>query len=248
MMCVSCLTAYGWGQKGHDVICYIAECHLTPRAKAMVAELLDGRSMVYYGNWADGAKYQKEYAYSRAWHYFNMEHRDSAQSAKRSDEGDLLSALESLERTLRDESASGEERSVALKIYIHLVGDLHQPMHLGREVDEGGAEIPVIYFTDSTSLHAAWDYFVPMGVREWSYTEWREQIDVASEEEMARIVSGDYATWIDQIHELTRQIYRDTPIDTRIFYDYMEKYNPIVEQQFLYGGLRLAHLLNEIFR
>ncbi len=239
--------AFGWGSKGHDVVCYIAECHLSQRAKAEVSELLEDRSMVYYSSWADGAKYTKEYSYTRPWHYLNMERRESVATAKRSKDGDLLSALEAMEAILRDESADHEAQSFALKIYIHLVGDMHQPMHLGREVDEGGGSIPIIYFTESTSLHSAWDYHLPMGVREWSYMEWQHQMDRLSEAEEATIVAGSYADWMDATHEITNMVYRDTPVETRIFYEYVAKYRPIIEQQLLYGGLRLAWLLNGIY-
>ncbi len=240
-------TAFGWGQKGHYVTCYIAECHLTPAAKEAVEELLDGHSMVYYADWADNVKYTKEYEYTRPWHYLSMNNRDRAESVARSKGGDMLSALEMMEATLRDNSVSREERAVALKLFIHIMGDMHQPLHLGRAEDKGGDLIPVVYFIESTSLHAVWDHHVPTGVREWSYTEWQKQIDRASATEEAEIIKGGYREWIDQTHDLTVEIYRDTPAETRIFYEYMAKYRPVVEQQFLYGGLRLAKMLNGIY-
>lgn len=240
--------AFSWGSKGHDVICYIAECHLSSRAMERVTDLLDDRSMVYYSSWADGAKYTRPYSYTRPWHYMNMERGESVATSKRAKDGDLLSALQLLEATLRDEGAPREEQILALKIYIHLLGDLHQPLHLGRESDEGGGLTPIVYFTESVSLHSAWDYNIPMGVREWSYTEWQQQIDRASEQEEREITKGDYTTWIDATHELTREIYRDTPSETRIFYNYIQKYRPIVEQQFLFAGLRLAQMLNDIYK
>ena len=49
------LNAFAWGQKGHDVVAYIAECHLTPTAAEKVGQVLGGRSLVYYANWMDNA-------------------------------------------------------------------------------------------------------------------------------------------------------------------------------------------------
>ncbi len=237
---------YAWGKKGHDIVCYIAECHLNESAKERVTEILGGRSMVYYGSWMDHASHTKEYAHTKPWHYMNMGLREQVDSAKRSRDGDLLSALPQIELSLRSGSLSLEEEAVALKMFIHLVADLHQPMHIGRADDSGGNKIPVVYFVESTNLHALWDYHLVEGCHSWSYTEWQQQIDRLSEVARLNVVVGDYATWIESTHDITRQIYRTTPVESRIFYEYVDRFTPIVEQQLLYAGLRLASLLNDI--
>ena len=65
--------AFAWGQKGHDVTAYIAECRLTPEAAEKVRKALDGYSPVYIANWLDFASYWPEYAYSKTWHYLNID-------------------------------------------------------------------------------------------------------------------------------------------------------------------------------
>ena len=67
------LQVFGWGQKGHDTVAYIAECHLTPATKQAVESLLDGKSIVYWANWLDNASHTPEYAYSKTWHYKNID-------------------------------------------------------------------------------------------------------------------------------------------------------------------------------
>ncbi len=238
---------FAWSKKGHDVICYIAENHLSKRAMAKVTEVLDGRSMVYYSSWMDNASHTPEYDYTSGWHYFNIDKGGSAETQKRSKDGDVLSATKDLVSQLKSGELSAEDESVALKMLIHMVGDMHQPMHLGREDDRGGNNIPVVYFVESTSLHSMWDYHIVMGAHEWSYTEWQNQIDRGLVDEQA-IVSGSYEDWANATHEIANEIYRDTPAETRVSYDYLAKYTPIIEQQFLYAGLRLAHILNDIYR
>lgn len=245
LLCVPQSTM-AWGKKGHDVICYIAERHLTPNVLARVTELLDGRSMVYYANWMDSASHTREYAETKEWHYFNVDRRESIATQKRSKKGDLLTAVEGLVVALKDGKLSREQEVEALKMLIHLVGDMHQPMHLGHEDDEGGNNIPVVYFVESTSLHALWDYHLIEGVHVWSYTEWQEQIDRGLVDAEV-VVSGSYQEWLEATHQITKEIYRDTPAETRVFYEYSDKYAPIVEQQLLYAGLRLAHILNGVY-
>ncbi len=238
---------WAWGKKGHDVIAYIAECHLTAQTTAKVKTVLDGRSMVYYANWFDSASHSKEYSHTKGWHYLNMELNESTEDAKRPKNGDILSAAESIETELRSGTLSKDDEAIALKMFIHIIGDMHQPMHLGRKEDEGGGTIPVVYFVDATSLHAAWDYHLIEGAHAWSYTEWQQQIDIKTATEVAEITSGSYRDWINASHEITKSIYRSTPSEKRIFYEYVDKYTPIIEQQFLYAGLRLANLLNDIY-
>lgn len=238
---------FAWGKKGHDVICYIAECNLKKSTLAKVTEVLDGRSMVYYSSWLDSASHTPEYDYTKEWHYLNIDKGESAATQKRSKKGDVVMATEQLVSQLKSGELSHKEESTALKMLIHLVGDLHQPMHLGRKDDRGGNDVPVVYFVESTSLHSLWDYHLVMGAHEWSYTEWQSQIDRGLVDER-EIVAGSYGDWADATHEIAKEIYRDTPAETRVFYDYQDKYTPVVEQQFLYAGLRLASILNDIYK
>ena len=67
------LESFGWGQKGHDIVAYIAECNLSPRVYRKVVAALDGHSPVYYANWLDGASHTPEYAYTKTWHYVNVD-------------------------------------------------------------------------------------------------------------------------------------------------------------------------------
>ena len=125
---MSALTAYPWGQKGHDTVAYIAECHLSPEAKAAAEELLDGRSIVYYANWLDNASHTPEYSFSKTWHYKNIDEDETFETAKINEKGDIVTALEKQIAVLRDTTLSKEERSLALKMTVHLLGDIHQPI------------------------------------------------------------------------------------------------------------------------
>ena len=86
------VNAFGWGQKGHDVVAYIAECHLTPTAAARVSEVLGGRSLVYYANWMDNASHTPQYAYTKTWHYMNIDEGETLETQPRHPKGDVLTA------------------------------------------------------------------------------------------------------------------------------------------------------------
>ena len=225
--------AFAWGQKGHDVTAYIAECHLTP---------------VYIANWLDFASYWPEYAYSKTWHYLNIDEGQTLETMPRNPKGDVLTAVTEITEKLKSGKLTPEEETLNLKMLIHLVGDMHCPMHLGRLSDLGGNKRPVRFFGRETNLHSAWDTNIPEAVHNWSYSEWQQQIDRLTDEEAAQIVAGEPADWVKETHEICKEIYDFSPEGTKISYDYIFKYTPVVEKQFLRGGRRLARLLNEIYQ
>ncbi len=248
MVLGSALSAFSWGQKGHDTVAYIAEQHLTPTTLKAVENLLDGKSIVYYANWMDNASNTPEYAYSKTWHYKNVDPDETFENAPLWKDGDVVTALNQQIEILNDPSKSDEERALALKMVVHFVGDIHQPMHIGRRNDRGGNQWSVKYFKSPSNLHSVWDSKLVESAHKWSYTEWQKQIDRASETQQLEIIKdGTPEKWGKECHEISKEIYATTPQDTNIEYSYIAKWTPVIESQFLKGGLRLADVLNSIF-
>lgn len=239
---------WAWGQKGHDVTAYIAECNLTPEAAERVDKILGGHSLVYYANWLDNASHTPEYAYSKTWHYLNIDEGEILDTMPRNPDGDVLEAVTALIGQLKSGKLSDEEETLALKMLIHLVGDMHCPMHTGRLSDRGGNQRPVFMFSEATNLHSVWDTAIPEAAHRWSYTEWQEQVDRLCDDEAVLVQAGEPRDWVLETHAICREVYDSTPEGFKVSYDYVAKYTPVVELQFLRGGLRLARLLNEIYR
>lgn len=247
-VCATTLSGFGWGQKGHDTVCFIAENHLTPATKAAVEKLLGGKSIVYYSNWLDNASHTPQYAYTKTWHYKNIDADETFDKAKLHEAGDVVRAIREQALILNDPKVKDEDKALALKILIHLMGDIHQPMHMGHRNDLGGNRWSIRYFNTPTNLHSLWDTKLPESAHKWSYTEWQQQIDRATPEEEAEIIEdGTPEKWGEECYVIASEIYDTTPQDTNISYDYISKWTPIIETQFLRGGLRLADLLNSIF-
>lgn len=248
LLCLLLLQNAGaWGQKGHDVVAYIAECHLTPRAARNIDKVLGGHSPVYYANWLDNASHTPEYAFTKTWHYLNIDQGQSLGTAPANPAGDVLQAIESIVVRLKDGGLPPEEEALNLKMLIHLVGDLHCPLHTGHLSDLGGNRVPVLFFSKATNLHSVWDTDLPEAAHRWSYTEWQQQVDRLPACDAAAIQSGTPRDWLLETHDICKEIYTATPEGSKISYDYIARYTPLIEQQFLRGGLRLARLLNEIY-
>lgn len=242
------LSVFGWGQKGHDTVAFIAENHLTPTAKATVDSIFNGKSLVYYSNWMDNASHTDEYAYTKTWHYKNIDADVTFMSAPLHPDGDVVRAILIQAERLSSAETTPEDKDVALRIITHLVGDIHQPMHLGHASDLGGNRWNVKYFNSPANLHGVWDSKLVEAAHKWSYTEWQQQIDRASDCEISEILTDAYPeNWAEQTYGIAKMIYDKTPVNTNINYDYIAEWAPVIENQLLKGGLRLADLLNTLF-
>lgn len=242
------LSGFAWGQKGHDVVAKIAENHLTPVTLKRVSGMLDGKSIVYWANWLDNASHTPEYAHSKTWHYRNIDAGQDYETAPRNPSGDVVSAINAQIEDLQSPRKSPREKNLALKMLVHLVGDLHQPMHMGHLSDLGGNRVTVKYFGRDKKLHGVWDTDLVESAHKWSYTEWADQLDRADEETVAKYLDGTTPdSWGRETFDLATMVYEKMPEGTNISYNEIEHARPIVETQLLKGGLRLADTLNSIF-
>src|SRR6187551_2455046 len=150
--------ALAWGKTGHRVVAAIADTQLSGLARAHVREILGpGESLVDAANWPDEMRsdpaifWQKT---STPWHYVTL---NGITYDHAPPEGDALEALDHFAKVLKDPAASLADKQTALRFVIHLVGDLHQPLHAGKCCDRGGNDVKVTWFGKPTNLHAVWD-------------------------------------------------------------------------------------------
>lgn len=248
LMSATYLMGYSWGQKGHDTVCFIAENHLTDSTKNAVEKLLGGKSIVYYANWMDNASNTPEYKWSKTWHYKNIDADKTYETMPLNENGDVVSAILAMTNLLTNDTVKEANKSVALKMLVHLVGDVHQPMHVGHLSDRGGNSWKIKFFGSPTNLHSLWDSRLVESAHNWSYSEWQQQLDrVSFEEQQAIIADGTPDKWCKECYLIATDVYNNTPQEQNYSYDYISGWTPVIEQQFLYGGLRLADLLNSIF-
>ena len=151
-----------WGALGHRTVAYIAAYYLTPNATNMVHILLNGQDISEAALWADKIRYIPRFAYSRAWHYIDAQDDPPRQCGLNFTRdclpgpGCAVSALVNQTAIASDTRLSHIERGVALRWILHLIGDVHMPLHTEAE-DRGGNEIPVLWRGRHTNLHSVWD-------------------------------------------------------------------------------------------
>ena len=245
---LSYLPSFGWGQKGHDVVAYIAECNLKPEVYQKVVKKLGDHSLVYYANWLDNASYSDQYRYTKSWHYANVDEGYTYDTMPKNEKGDVVTAINCIIAELKSGKLSAEQENVRLRMLIHLVGDIHCPMHAGHLSDRGGNSVIVKFFDKETKLHSLWDTALVEAAHKWSYTEWEQQLNrYCTAECKAELSKGEATDWLNESHAIATEIYKATPEKRKVSYDYIAYYAPVIEQRLLAGGLRLARILNEIY-
>lgn len=239
---------FGWGQKGHDIVAYIAEQHLTDATKDSIDNLLDGYSMVYWANWLDNASHTPEYEYTKTWHYKNIDANKTFENAPNIKEGNIVDALYEQISILEDSTKTREDKQLAIKMVIHFLGDIHQPLHMGHASDKGGNWWNIKFFKNGTNLHSIWDSRVLSTAHSWSHTEWQREIDRLPEsQQISLLKDGNPTVWGKETYEICKEIYENTPEGINVEYDYIADWTPTIEMQLLKGGLRLADVLNSIY-
>lgn len=236
-----------WGRTGHRATGEVAEQHLTKKAKRMVREILEGQNLAFVSTYSDDIKSDPAYRKYNPWHYVNLEPGETKYTKEKANpDGDLLYAINTSIDVLKDKNASKEDKAFFLKMLVHFVGDLHQPLHAGRGEDRGGNDIQVRWFGDGSNLHRVWDSEM-INDFQMSYTELAHNSDELSREEIRRIQQGSALDWMYESKELANQIYDSAEVGEKLGYEYMYKWFPVVHDQIQKGGLRLAKILNEVF-
>ncbi len=236
-----------WGPTGHRATGKIAEKNLTKSAKKKIEKLLQGESLAFVSTYADEIKSdRKTYGKFYTWHYVNMPLDAKYEDSKKNPKGDLITGINECVKILKDKNSSTADKRFYLKMLVHLVGDMHQPMHIGQSEDKGGNTIQVQWHGRGSNLHRVWDENL---IEKWgmSYVELADNAKHLSKEQIKAIQKGSVIDWMYDTHKLTKQVYGSVKSGDKLRYRYSYDYFPIVREQLQKGGLRLAKLLNEIF-
>src|SRR6185437_10512185 len=256
--------ALAWGRTGHRVVAAIADTELSGLARANVEQILGpGETLDEAATWPDDMRadpspfWQKQ---ASPWHYVTLngtvyEHAPPT--------GDALEALAKFSATLKDPNASRSDKQLALRFIVHLVGDLHQPLHAGKCCDRGGNDVKVSWFGKPTNLHAVWDSAL-VDEQQLSFSEMAARLERhVSPTDVVAWWDINPRDWISESAEIRDTIYptaADMPKPVKgekvtngesvipdLSYSYVYRFTPVMERRLAQGGVRLAAYLNAIF-
>jgi hypothetical protein len=237
--------AWAWGQTGHRVVGLVAEQHLTSKARKKVARVLQDNSLAEVANWMDDIKSDAAYNHTHDWHWVTIPDGMKYEQTPKNPKGDLVMKLEELVPALKSHKLSAAQEQEYLKYLVHLVGDLHQPMHVGGKDDTGGNAVRVQWFSQNSNLHRIWDSDMIDG-KDLSYTELACFVGEATPAQKQAWQKGTIRDWAYGMMAYRPQIYK-VPADGKLSYRYSYENFDTVELLLLQGGIRLAGILNEIY-
>lgn len=240
--------ALGWGSCAHRIVGQIAEERLGPVARAEVERLLGQATLADVAFWADRARETERYAWTRPLHYVNLPEGATTYDPER-DCPEQLCIIEGIRRfseELASREASRAERAVSLKFLVHLVADIHQPLHVSRASDLGGNLISVVHRGRRLSLHRLWD----TELLDCPADRWRklaEEIATAvTDEQIASWTGTDPVTWAMESWKLAHSHAYAVPASGEIDEAYRERNAAVVRERLAAAGVRLAGLLEPL--
>jgi hypothetical protein len=256
-------TAHAWGNEGHRIIGYIAASLLSDTARQQLRQLLGDVDLAHIANELDDNREVIEQRHPGAsrWHY---ENRSICGNEISCPQGQCVTQqIERYLRVLKDKRATGEQRVEAIVIVVHLVGDLHQPLHLSDNRDRGGNDVWVLLPRDAEPhrLHEVWDTrLVKMNMQRRAPSKYAQFLMRDFDAKFADWRSGNVQSWAAETHRLgSERAYRALPNfecairahnggeAIPLQQSYVDASRKVVAEQLAKAGVRLAATLNAAF-
>lgn len=255
LLLVSVPQVWGWGRYGHQVVARIAEARLTPSTAAQVKDLLGTETLIDVAPWADA--YRADHRETGPWHYVDIpssqqsydRERDCPAAAGGGEWRDCaVDRIPYFVARLKDRSLSQSDRAFALKMVVHLVGDLHQPFHAIGDA-HGGNGIHVSYFGSTQcgehytcNLHGIWDEQL-LERRHMDQKDFTAALEkTIAQKHWDEVSQANPVVWANEAHKLgVSFMVSDGAV---IGQDYYDSASPAVDRQLAVAGIRLARILN----
>lgn len=267
---------FSWGSNGHRITGEIGERHLNDKARTAISKYLGTYSFAQISTWPDEMRSDKRWSFITSWHYISVDEDETLASVLDRDhkDGKIADVVEAIdffaailsgdrektalfESMMADNKAEpllGSTEATALSLLIHFIGDVHQPLHVGRSYDLGGNRISCLWFNERSNLHKVWDSGL-IDKKQLSYTEYSTFIDhQITSEKINSWQNDDLSSWAIESIDLRKQVYatayKKMDFDSglpSLSYDYVFNNSPIVDERLSKGGIRLAGILNSIY-
>lgn len=236
------------GQIGHRITGEIAEKYLTENTKIELRKLVGDESLAEISTYADEMRSSDDEFWkvtARPYHYVTVPKGKTYDQVGAPIQGDAMFALEKCSKIVRDPGASKIDKTSSIKLIVHLIGDLHQPLHVGAGLDRGGNDVKVKFVGKDTNLHSVWDSGM-INRQQLSYSEWANWLSKKiSAKDVQQWSEIDPRVWIKESAEIRDTIY---PKVSEIGYEYEFKHLPILKLRMQQAGVRIAAYLNNLLK
>jgi hypothetical protein len=246
---VFALIVYGfncnaWGVTGHRITGWIADQYLNKKARKEIERILGQQSLAMASTWMDEIRSDTSFNYMDDWHWVTIQDGETYEHSEKNSKGDIIKTLERIIKELKSHKLSAADEAMHVKMLIHLIGDLHQPLHVGGGNDRGGNDVKVSWFRNESNLHRVWDSDM-IDDTKLSYTEFAESLERPDATKLKSIQNTTLKDWVNESMSYRKQVYDIG--NGKLGYLYTYKNLHIVRTRLLQAGIRLASVLNEIY-
>lgn len=234
--------SYAWGRQGHSLVAEIAFHYMDITTQKKVMKFLNGMTIEDAASWMDNIKSDHAYDYLKPDHYINIEKGD-VYTANNKD--NIVNELNKVISELnKSETLTDANIQTDLLILMHLMGDLHQPLHDGYGSDKGGNTSQVSFMNKGTNIHAVWD----SEIINYNNVELNDclQFNHYTPQELIELDQLNIVGWMGEGRLLLDKVYdfKGNKIDET----YINAEVNTIEKQLLKAGLRLASILENLFK
>lgn len=267
---------FGWGQNGHRITAQICYDNLNEKAKRQIDSILGDEFLTQVATWPDFIRSEKNWDFAKDWHHVTINPGQTAEevlkASKSNDTVDnVLEAIEFMQSILRGDKTAianmealmkkngvtplgGSTQATAIAFLVHFIGDVHQPMHVGKDGDFGGNSISVLFFNERTNLHSVWDEGI-IQQEQLSFTEFAEFVNKHQLSHKGEWEKDKLTEWAMESVEYRDSIYATLYTSTdkstglpSLSYQYQHDYVTVVEARLGAGGYRAAQIFNSIYK
>ena len=248
-------SALAWGPTGHQTTGYIAQSLLTPEAQIRLNEIMPAADLGQVATWMDDERLnlKKTIPDSAQWHFYNLPVCDNKPKKDLCKNNNCaIYRIDEYAQVLADPKASKEDKIFAVRVIVHVVGDLHQPLHAGDNGDRGGNQLKV---GEHTNLHSTWDKaYVQKMARGKTSKEFAREIRERNADKIEIWQTGDALNWANESNQAARSVaYGQLPgFSCDVVYlnvdslskSYDDQAQKVIEQRLAMAGSRIAFVLN----
>ncbi|ENA1802754.1 S1/P1 nuclease [Flavobacterium psychrophilum] len=234
--------SFAWGKKGHNLVAEVAFNYLDENTKKIVLQYLDGMTIQEASTWMDDIKNDHGFDYMKPLHYINS---DKGQNISSNNGNNIIGTLtKTIEELKNYKTLSKEDVKTRICIIFHLIGDLHQPLHVGYGEDKGGNTYQISFFGRGTNLHSFYD----SGIIEYKGLTLQQCLKAKSYSklEVSEIGKINVVEWANQSRSNLGIIYNTN--GHKVDEIYIDKNYIIIQDQIVKAGIRLSSLLKDIFK
>jgi hypothetical protein len=217
---------------------------LNAKAKKKITAILEGESLAMVSTWMDEIRSDSTYNYTAIWHYTTIPDGKKYEDVEANPDGKVVMMIEKITQDLKGGKLSAKQEREYLKFLVHLIGDIHQPLHVGKPGDRGGNDVKIKWFRTDTNLHSVWDTQM-IDDTKLSYTELAQSLIKPDKVTLDKWGKATVREWALESMTYRPQVY-DIGNGT-LSYQYSYKYFSIARLRMLQAGVRMAAVLNSIY-